>query len=315
MTRGEAGRQTFQALYAEEALRGERLCHRIRWAFLGLAAAMAVSMLILDRYRPVAYASGIFLVGGLFYNHLLGRSLKLGELSFWLRYVPTTLDILFITFYNYLLAVFVTPFGVSTIATLFVYPIILVYVALRLDQRLLLYAIVLTLFCFNLAYGLRYPHMDQSLVRQVVSSDIAGQVFKSIFLLGFGLSLMFIHQVIHRLIAKQAALFQERQAAEERHLATLEAQVAQRTQELSQANQELRQALGEVKALSGLLPICAHCKKIRDDQGYWQAVEKYIAAHSQASFSHGVCPECILEHYPEYSDIILAQTPAPEKKG
>ena len=55
---------------------------------------------------------------------------------------------------------------------------------------------------------------------------------------------------------------------------------------------ELQQALANVKTLSGLLPICANCKKIRDDDGYWRMVEHYLTDHSEAEFSHGICPEC-----------------------
>ena len=55
---------------------------------------------------------------------------------------------------------------------------------------------------------------------------------------------------------------------------------------------ELREALTKVKALSGMLPICASCKKIRDDHGYWTQVELFVMAHSQAEFTHGICPEC-----------------------
>lgn len=65
--------------------------------------------------------------------------------------------------------------------------------------------------------------------------------------------------------------------------------------------QELTEALSQVKALTGLLPICAACKKIRDDQGYWQQVETYIAQRSQAEFSHGICPDCMKRLYPEYA--------------
>ena len=61
----------------------------------------------------------------------------------------------------------------------------------------------------------------------------------------------------------------------------------------------LEQALDEVKRLSGLLPICASCKRIRDDQGGWQQIEDYIAEHSEADFSHGICPECAHRLYPE----------------
>jgi PAS domain S-box-containing protein len=62
---------------------------------------------------------------------------------------------------------------------------------------------------------------------------------------------------------------------------------------------ELQEALAEVRTLSGLLPICAACKSIRDDQGYWQQIEAYIQDHSEAEFSHSVCPECAQKLYPE----------------
>jgi len=62
---------------------------------------------------------------------------------------------------------------------------------------------------------------------------------------------------------------------------------------------ELRSALSRVKVLSGLIPICASCKKIRDDRGYWNQIETYIRDHSEAHFSHGICPECARREYPE----------------
>jgi DNA-binding NtrC family response regulator len=64
---------------------------------------------------------------------------------------------------------------------------------------------------------------------------------------------------------------------------------------------ELQKALAKVKQLSGLLPMCASCKKIRDDKGYWNQLEAYISDHSEADFSHGICPECVKKLYPEYA--------------
>jgi adenylate cyclase len=58
----------------------------------------------------------------------------------------------------------------------------------------------------------------------------------------------------------------------------------------------LKQALDNVKQLSGLLPICMWCKKIRDDEGYWNAIEHYIGEHSQAEFAHAICPDCKLKY-------------------
>ena len=69
--------------------------------------------------------------------------------------------------------------------------------------------------------------------------------------------------------------------------------------ELVQLIQDLQAALANVKSLSGLLLICAGCKKIRDDTGYWSQVESYVQKHSEATFSHGLCPDCIKSYYPE----------------
>lgn len=65
-------------------------------------------------------------------------------------------------------------------------------------------------------------------------------------------------------------------------------------------NKELQAALDQIKTLKGLLPICAQCKKIRDDKGYWHEVEVYIREHSDADFSHGICPSCLRTLYPDY---------------
>ncbi len=70
--------------------------------------------------------------------------------------------------------------------------------------------------------------------------------------------------------------------------------------ELRRLNEELRTALASVKRLSGLLPICASCKKIRNDKGYWQSVEAYLIERTDAQFSHGCCPECTKKLYPDY---------------
>ena len=62
---------------------------------------------------------------------------------------------------------------------------------------------------------------------------------------------------------------------------------------------ELQKALASVRTLSGLLPICAYCKRIRDDRDYWKQIEHYLSEHSNARFSHGICPDCMKQHLPE----------------
>ncbi len=65
--------------------------------------------------------------------------------------------------------------------------------------------------------------------------------------------------------------------------------------------QQLQKALEEVKQLRGIIPICARCKKVRNDNGFWMQVEHYISEHSSAEFSHGLCPHCMQEMYPSLS--------------
>lgn len=70
---------------------------------------------------------------------------------------------------------------------------------------------------------------------------------------------------------------------------------------------ELRQAREEISVLRGIIPICASCKNIRDDAGYWQRIEDYVTSHSAAEFSHGLCPDCAVKLYPEF---VIGKVPA-----
>ena len=73
---------------------------------------------------------------------------------------------------------------------------------------------------------------------------------------------------------------------------SLEKKVEERTK-------SLQDALNEVKKLSGLLPLCSHCKKVRDDNGYWNQIDAYIEEHSEVDISHSICPECAKKYYPD----------------
>ncbi len=82
----------------------------------------------------------------------------------------------------------------------------------------------------------------------------------------------------------------------ERHQNELERRVTERTAELQRAKEAAEQALGEVKQLRGLLPICSYCKRVREGDDYTLSVEAYIAEHTHAQLSHGVCPDCYEKH-------------------
>jgi len=77
---------------------------------------------------------------------------------------------------------------------------------------------------------------------------------------------------------------------------------------------ELQEALAKIRQLSGMLPICASCKKVRDDKGYWSQIETYISKHSEAEFSHGLCPDCAKRTMDEYMKTRGERARGPESK-
>lgn len=291
--------QAYAELFREEALRGERLTFVMRWWIMGTCFIATLLMAYFGRYPQAASIGAALLGSTLACNALIGLYLRKGHLPAWLSYLAVTMDVGVISAYHYLAAHFVNPIVAATSATYLVYPLVLFYVALRHNRLLLIYAILLAILTSNLSYFLHYPAMDKALIAQVHSADPLGVSLRSLYLAMFGISLHFLPQIISRLLDRQARLSAAQRETENRHRAELEGLVAERTAELRQTNRSLRQALDEVQTLSGLLPICTNCKKIRDDKGYWQGVEDYIRTHSQADFTHGICPDCLAKLYPQ----------------
>lgn len=98
--------------------------------------------------------------------------------------------------------------------------------------------------------------------------------------------------IIGEIDAKELEILKEQ-------LLTVNRDLSNMTRELHKNNSKLQKALDEVKTLKGFIPICMHCKQIRNDQGYWKRLEEYIESHSEAQFSHSICDECLDIHYPE----------------
>ncbi|NJD55244.1 MAG: hypothetical protein FIA94_02425 [Nitrospirae bacterium] len=134
----------------------------------------------------------------------------------------------------------------------------------------------------------------------IYTDDVQEEIRKILrkLIYSFILILAIVAVLTYVIIRKGVREMNLRWAAEDeiaRHRDSLEELVDQRTA-------ELRQALSEVKTLSGFLPICASCKKIRDDKGYWNQIEAYIGERSDAEFSHGICPECAKRLYPDFDE-------------
>lgn len=112
-------------------------------------------------------------------------------------------------------------------------------------------------------------------------------------------------QIISALVLVMGTLFSGSAALLARNIEKrgeiLNAMVKKRTQELEDRNRSLQQAMDEIQTLQGLIPICASCKKIRDDKGFWQQLELYFEQKAGTRFTHGLCKECIRKLYPDYA--------------
>jgi ketosteroid isomerase-like protein len=97
-------------------------------------------------------------------------------------------------------------------------------------------------------------------------------------------------QILERLVDQRTAQLHQANAVLEREVA-----------ERRQTEAALQKALAEIRTLHGLLPICMHCKMIRDDRGHWTPVEVYVGERTGAEFSHGLCPQCLATHYPDHA--------------
>lgn len=137
----------------------------------------------------------------------------------------------------------------------------------------------------------------------IMKGTLVSRLIVSIF------ALPFLYGYINRQSKKKGITIENRPVlAILSHIAEVKLELSQARQEIERRKAveaerdrvigELKKSLSEVKTLRGFLPICANCKKIRDDQGYWNRIETYIQQHSEAEFSHGICPECAKKLYP-----------------
>lgn len=145
------------------------------------------------------------------------------------------------------------------------------------------------------------------LVEAVVTirTEIAGQ---PICLAGVRISTVFRNRkdgwkIVHMHVSLPAVIQQEGESYPIQELEArnrlLEEKVEEKTRELLEQNRKLEGLLAQVRRLTGLLPICCSCKKVRNDKGYWQEISEYIRENSEAVCSHGLCPECQARLYPE----------------
>ncbi|HOQ11197.1 MAG TPA: hypothetical protein PK104_02395 [Spirochaetota bacterium] len=155
-------------------------------------------------------------------------------------------------------------------------------------------------------------------IDQIMRQNLLYSIYSALFFIIISIPFIFLITRIYKNYNLKLKAFNEELI---HHKENLEFLVQERTKQLQESNKKLEEelkirtetekilhlekeklenAMAEVKTLSGLLPICASCKKVRDDRGYWKQIEKYIQEHSDAVFSHGLCPDCAKKLYPDF---------------
>jgi signal transduction histidine kinase len=197
-----ADSEILQDLYREGGVRGERIAMRFRWLLVGLVLALIGVMYSKGLIREASWSLvpvSIFVV----YNLFLLVLFRKDRIGYWVRYVSIVVDIGVLSLHTYMYSRLFIPIAVSTTASIYIYFILLFMSVLRYDRKLVIFATLFTILCFNLNYYLRINSIDPELIAQVVSSDHAGHFYKSMYIALFGYMLLHIPRLITELISRQ----------------------------------------------------------------------------------------------------------------
>jgi len=179
----------------------------------------------------------------------------------------------------------------------------------KVSEYIICSILALSLFILNRRKGLFDPSIYRLVFWSIISTIVA-ELFFAFYISNYGVSNVLGHffkifsfYLVYKAIIQSGIndpfnfIFRETDLLNQRLNHELELKKKQE-EEREKLIGELKEAMSHVNKLSGLLPICMYCKNIRDDQGYWSQVEEYISDHSEADFSHSICPDCEKKHFP-----------------
>jgi diguanylate cyclase (GGDEF)-like protein len=198
----------YNDLLAEEFVKGEKISWQFRWALYILLFILASIVWLYQENFVGIY--GMFLSGfAICYNLLLTPFIRKGRRYKWIRYVSVSIDVLFLTTYNALDAYFNSPLVPVTSATLTLYPVLLFLAALRIDRKLIIYGTILSVVAMNLLFFMAYPHFDQQVSSKLISADILGEVYRSLYVILCGILMLLIPGTVERLLKSQKKIYEE----------------------------------------------------------------------------------------------------------
>jgi len=198
----------YKPIFRNEILRGEKVAWLFRWVLYGLVALLAAYVYFAEDSIAGLYGMWMSLVA-LLYNGILTIVILRKRLVPQIRFLSVSLDVIFLTLYNGIDAWANSPLVPITTATLILYPVLLFLAALRLDRPLIIYATILSIISMNVLFFIFWPHMDSDLVSRLVSANIPGQMYRSIYVLLCGLLMLFIPTMVERLLRNQQIIFNQ----------------------------------------------------------------------------------------------------------
>lgn len=198
----------YKTLLQIESGRGEKVAWIFRWALYSLAFSLAAFIYFFQ--NGISGLFGMILSGStLLYNLVITYFIRKKLFYRWIRYTSATIDVLALTLYNAFDTFFHKPLVPVTTATILVYPCIIFLASLRLDRRLIVFSTLLTVLSMNMLYAFAYPYFDPVITKELSSSDIYGQAYRTIYILLCGFLMLFIPGTVERLLRNQREVYEK----------------------------------------------------------------------------------------------------------
>ncbi len=198
-----------------ELIKSSKVSYFFRWLLIIVVSILTGIMIFSGKYIDEGISSIYIIVLAAIYNlYLSVIYYKKKTIQPFIKYISSSIDILLVSVHIYFYSLNYSPYAVSTAASLFIYFIMIFFSAIKFDKWLIIYTTLLAVVCFNINYALFSPHFDEEIVNILVSVDWLGQVFKTFYMLGFGLLLLYIPIVIERLSKKQNQMAEQKRSAE-----------------------------------------------------------------------------------------------------
>ena len=201
-------RKRFEEIFRAEALRGERIHWTLHWFLYGMVFVLAGLVYFLQG-RSVGLYGMMLSVVNLVYNGILTWPISKERVYPWLRYITISLNVIALTIYTYFDGIENSTLAPATTAAILLYPVLIFLASLRMDKALIVYSTFLCLVSMNGLYIWFYPLFDPIIAPQIVSADILGQVYRSVYLLLCGVMMYSVPLTMRRILHTQESLAQE----------------------------------------------------------------------------------------------------------